>query len=156
METSANPLKCTTSFPALFPFWQKGESPGNEVVKCYFLDFGEDLTEFWWSENSVLVCRNLQFSSTKWAKLAYLIYWISCRKVWVISSFFAVCHGLNDKDLHDFEKWMIRLLANCKEWRYYFHTFLQPPQPPPPVATALLLDHVFWYQSLIYLHSLLI
>jgi hypothetical protein len=34
------------------------------------------------------------------------ISWISCccRKVWVISSFFAVCHGLNDKGLHDFEK----------------------------------------------------
>jgi hypothetical protein len=32
------------------------------------------------------------------------IYWISCRKVWVISSFFAICHGLNDKGLHDFEK----------------------------------------------------
>jgi hypothetical protein len=36
------------------------------------MDFGEDLTEFWWSENSVLVCWNLQFSGTKWAK-AYLI-----------------------------------------------------------------------------------
>ena len=35
------------------------------------------------------------------------IYWISCRKVWVISSFFAVCHGLNDKGLHDVEKRMI-------------------------------------------------
>jgi hypothetical protein len=34
------------------------------------------------------------------------ISWISCccRKVWVISSFFAVCHGLNDKGLYDFEK----------------------------------------------------
>jgi hypothetical protein len=32
------------------------------VLKCHFLDFGEDLTEFCWSENSVLVCRNLQFS----------------------------------------------------------------------------------------------
>ena len=68
-----------------------------------------------------LVCQNLQFASTKWAK-AYLIkyiYWISCRKVWVISSFFAVCHGYNvysrlklikfniDKSLHDFEKRMI-------------------------------------------------
>jgi hypothetical protein len=27
--------------------------------------------------------------------------------VWVIPSFFAVCHGLNYKDLHDFEKRMI-------------------------------------------------
>jgi hypothetical protein len=32
-----------------------------ESLKCHFLDFGEDLTEFCWSENSVLVCRNLQF-----------------------------------------------------------------------------------------------
>jgi hypothetical protein len=39
-----------------------------ESLKCHFLDFGEDLTEFWWSENSVLVCRNLQFGSIKWAK----------------------------------------------------------------------------------------
>jgi hypothetical protein len=51
-----------------------------ESLKCHFLDFGEDLTEFCWSENSVLVCRNLQFSilvcrSTKWAK-AYLINYI--------------------------------------------------------------------------------
>ena len=47
-------------------------------------------------------------SSTKWAK-AYLINYISisCRKVWVIPSFFAVCHRLNDKGLHDFEKRMI-------------------------------------------------
>jgi hypothetical protein len=47
-----------------------------ESLKCHFLDFGEDLTEFLWSElNSVLVCRNLQFSSTKWAK-AFLINYI--------------------------------------------------------------------------------
>jgi hypothetical protein len=52
------------------------------------------------------------------------MYWISCRKVWVISSFFAVCHGLNDKgDLHDFEKKEIisKLLRAAA----------------PPVATAL-------------------
>ena len=36
-----------------------------ESLKCHFLDFGEDLTESLWSQNSVLVCRNLQFSSTK-------------------------------------------------------------------------------------------
>jgi hypothetical protein len=87
-----------------------------ESLKCHFLDFGEYLTEFWWSENSVLVCWNLQFSST--------IYRISCRKVWVISSFFAVCHGLNDKGLHDFEKKMTisKLLGGgCSA-----------PGPPPP------------------------
>ena len=33
-----------------------------ESLKFHFLDFGEDLTEFCWSENSVLVCRNLQFN----------------------------------------------------------------------------------------------
>jgi hypothetical protein len=52
-----------------------------ESLKCHFLDFEEDLTEFWWSENSVLVCRNLQFSSTIWAKaylINYNICWISC------------------------------------------------------------------------------
>jgi hypothetical protein len=47
-----------------------------ESLKCHFLDFGEDLTEFGWSDNSILVCRNLQFSSTKWAK-AYLINYIN-------------------------------------------------------------------------------
>ena len=49
-----------------------------------------------------------------------------------ISSFFAVCHGLNDKGLHDFEK--KRLLAN------YWGAAAPPPPtqpPPPPVATAL-------------------
>jgi hypothetical protein len=55
----------------------------------------------------MLVCLNLQFSSTKWAK-AYLIHYILDKlqelKVRVISSFFALCHGLSDKDLHDFEK----------------------------------------------------
>ena len=63
-------------------------------------------------------------SSTKWPK-AYLINYIliSCRKVWVIPSFFAVCHGLNYKGLHDFEKRMIisKLLGGGL----------------PPVATAL-------------------
>jgi hypothetical protein len=74
-----------------------------------FLDFGEDLTEFRWSENSVLICQNLQFSSTKWAKVYLInyIFWISYGKVWVIPSFFAVLHGLNAKGLHDFEKRMI-------------------------------------------------
>jgi hypothetical protein len=33
-----------------------------EFLKCHFLEFGEVLTEFRWSENSVLVCRNLQFA----------------------------------------------------------------------------------------------
>jgi hypothetical protein len=33
-----------------------------ESLKCHFLDFGDVLTEFWWSENSVLVRRNLQFA----------------------------------------------------------------------------------------------
>ena len=33
-----------------------------DPLKCRFLDFGEVLTEFRWSENSVLVCRNLQFA----------------------------------------------------------------------------------------------
>ena len=33
-----------------------------ESLKCHFLNFGEVLTEFRWSENSVLVCRNLQFA----------------------------------------------------------------------------------------------
>jgi hypothetical protein len=44
------------------------------------------------------------------------------QEIWVISSFFAVCHGLlNDKDLHDFEKRMIisKLLGDGL-------------QPPPP------------------------
>jgi hypothetical protein len=33
----------------------------------------------------------------------------------VIPSFFAVCHGLNDKGLHDFEKRMIvsKLFGGC-------------------------------------------
>jgi hypothetical protein len=31
-------------------------------LKCHFLDVGEVLTELLWSENSVLVCRNLQFA----------------------------------------------------------------------------------------------
>ena len=65
-------------------------------------------------------------SSTKWAK-AYLINYISisCRKVWVIPSFFAVCHRLNDKGLHDFEKRMIisKLLGGGG---------VQPPPPAPP------------------------
>jgi hypothetical protein len=33
-----------------------------ESLKYHFLDFVEVLTEFWWSENSVLVIRNLQFA----------------------------------------------------------------------------------------------
>jgi hypothetical protein len=41
-----------------------------------------------------LECWNLQFGSTKWAKVYFIInYIISCKKLWVISSFFAVCHG---------------------------------------------------------------
>ena len=53
------------------------------------------------------------------------------QEIWVISSFFAVCHGLlNDKGLHDFEKRMIisKLLGDG----------LQP--PAPPVATGLHTD----------------
>jgi hypothetical protein len=34
-----------------------------ESLKCHFLDFGGRFDRIW-SENSVLVCRNLQFSST--------------------------------------------------------------------------------------------
>jgi hypothetical protein len=66
-----------------------------ESLKCHLLDCGEDLTEFWWSENSVLVCRNLQFSSTKWAK-AYLINSMLDKlqeSMGNIFIFFAVCHG---------------------------------------------------------------
>jgi hypothetical protein len=57
------------------------------------------------------------------------INWINCRKVWVISSFFAVCHGLNDKGLHDFEKRMIISKLLGGGWAA---------APPPPVATALI------------------
>jgi hypothetical protein len=63
----------------------RGEGPRKflnlESLKCHFLEFGEVLTEFRWSENSILVYRIgkfticLQFSSTKWAK-AYLINYI--------------------------------------------------------------------------------
>jgi hypothetical protein len=62
-----------------------------ESLKCHFLDFGADLTEFWWSENNILVCRNLQFSSTKWAKV-YLINYIldklkeSTRNIFILCS----------------------------------------------------------------------
>jgi hypothetical protein len=64
-------------------------------LKCHFLDFEEYLTEFWWPENSVLVCRNLQFSSTIWAK-AYLINYMLDKlqeSMGNIFIFFAVCHG---------------------------------------------------------------
>ena len=85
-----------------------------ESLKCHFLDFGEDLAEFQWSENSVLVCRNLQFSSTKWAK-AYLINYIFDKLQESMGNIFILCslhvHGLNDKGLHDFGK-KRRLLAN--------------------------------------------
>jgi hypothetical protein len=37
----------------------------------------------------------------------------------MISSFFAVCHGLNDKGLHDFEKRMIiSKLFFCYGWHF--------------------------------------
>ena len=92
-----------------------------ESLKCHFLDFGEDLTEFKWSENSVLVCQNLQFSSTKWAK-AYLYYLINYILDKLQESMGNM--GLNDKSQHDFEKKIIisKLLGGCS---------------PPPVATAL-------------------
>jgi hypothetical protein len=37
------------------------ESEKNQ--KCHFLNFGKDLTKFRWSENSILVCQNLQFQT---------------------------------------------------------------------------------------------
>jgi hypothetical protein len=58
-----------------------------------------------------IVCRNLQFSSTKWAK-AYLINYILNELQESMGNIFIFCslsrsHGLNDKGLHDFEKGMI-------------------------------------------------
>jgi hypothetical protein len=61
-----------------------------ESLKCHFLDFGEDLTEFWWSENSVLICQNLQFSSTKWVK-AYLVNYILDKLQESMGNIFILC-----------------------------------------------------------------
>ena len=81
---------------------------------------------------SVLVCRNLQFSSTKWPK-AYLINYYMLNKLqesvgntmdckitctllsMVIPSFFAVCQRLNDKGLHD----MLRPCGYCTKSSNY-------------------------------------
>jgi hypothetical protein len=68
-----------------------------ESLIWHFLDFGKVLTEFWWSENSVLICRNLQYTCNFVVlngrrRIHFTIYWGSCKKVWIIW-FFAVCHG---------------------------------------------------------------
>jgi hypothetical protein len=48
------------------------------------------LTEFWWSENSVLICQNLQFRSTKWVK-AYLINYILGKLQESMGNIFILC-----------------------------------------------------------------
>jgi hypothetical protein len=116
-----------------------------ESLKCHFLDFGEYLTEFWWSENSVLVCRNLQFGSTKWAKV-YLINYILDKLQESMGNIFILLQFVMDnvaaywrlitliklKGLHDFEKRMIisKLLGggSCS--------------PPPPLL-RLFVDRNF-------------
>jgi hypothetical protein len=69
------------------------------------------------SENSVLVCQNLQFSSTKWAK-AYLINYILDKLQESMGNM-----GLNDKGLHDFEK---------KNYLQIIGGGCSPHPPPPP------------------------
>jgi hypothetical protein len=52
---------------ALFDWGTESEGPEElfnlESQKCHFLNFGKDLTKFRWSENSILVCQNLQFQT---------------------------------------------------------------------------------------------